>query len=692
MPDYSSALYLRKAQAMVGGDYNSSGARSTDQSIKKRLKFMGTQKNLLGNGGGGGGGGGGGNSTAQPPTNVTFGNITTSSFRVSWSAPASSSHTLTAYRVRYGTTSNINFTTSLYPSSGLTFMDLGGGSGITYYVWIGAVYDGGTSEVYSTMASVTTTSLGTPPPIPNGFQKNGVTSGEIQISWIAPNIVSGYTPFDYKVYYNTADAINTATSRVIGDGLTTSGILDGLTANTTYYLWLTARYNISGVNESAPIRITGNSVKTLISVPAPRNFSKTSSTKNTIQVSWDAPASPPYSVTGYNIQFNKQGDLTRTIIPVQSIDRTAYIIDLIPGNTYNIWISAVYGNDGYESSLVQLNPSPATDSGSIISPTPVEGLICVTQPPPSLRQLNIEWNTYNPSINTGYEFAYYRFFISTSSIRPYNSVDGDSVQSKNTFTFDRIDNIGTPLLNNTSYYLWVQTVWTNTSSGELFYSTSTGTIGVTLAGPPAPSSPSAFNIGSTSIDFSWNPPEFSLDPGSGFTVSDFGNYNIYASESYTLTISDQIATTIDTNFKLVTSSYLTILPNTAYYIGVSATFGSGDSNIVMLTPSPTTTISTRTVPYITSLATQLVGIDHIKVQWDDYSATTGTGAFKFSFYISTNSTIPASTTLNSNDKSITEYDFTGLNADTTYYIWVVASFGTNNSEPVALSAKTLEQV
>ena len=709
MPDYSSALYLRKAQAMIGGDYNSSGARSTDQSVKKRLKFMGTQKNLSGNGGGngngngggGGGGGGGVSSTAQPPTNVTVGNITTTSFRVNWSAPASSSYTLTSYRVIYGTNSNINlnFNSSLYTTSSATFIDVAAASGTTYYVWVGAVYDGGTSEVYSTRASVTTASPGTPAPTPNGFQKNGVTSSEIRLSWIAPSIVSGYTLFGYKVYYNTANNFNAASGIIIDNGtLSTNGILGGLTANTTYYLWITALYNYSGANESAPIRITGNTVKTLISVPAPRNFTKTSTTQNTIQVSWDAPTSSSYAVTGYNVQFNQQGEPTRTIIPVPSTDRTAYITDLIPGNTYSIWISAVYGNDGYESSSVQLSPSPTTNSGSIIAVTPIADLNCVTQPPPSLRQLKISWSNYNPSINAGYEFAFYRFFISTTDTRPYDPVDGDIVKSSTTFTFDRADNVGTPLLNGTSYYLWVQTVWRNTTTSELFFSftgtpsTPKYTIGTTLAGPPPPRFPSAFNIGSTSVDFSWTPPEFSPDPTSGFTDSDFRYYNIYASESSTLTVSDQITTTNDPNFKLITSSYLTILPTTSYYIGVSATFQSGESNIVMLTPSPTTTISTKTVDHITSLATQQVGVDHIKVQWDDYSATTGTGTFKFSFYISTTPTIPASTTLNSNTKTITEYDFTSLDSNTTYYIWVVASFGTNDSEPVALSAKTLAQV
>ena len=695
MPDYSSALYLRKAQAMIGGDYNSSGARSIDQSIKKRLKFMGTQKNLLGNGGGNGGGGGGGvSTTAQPPTNVTFGDITTRSFRVNWSAPALSSYTLTSYRVRYGTTSNINSTSSVYTTSDATFIDVAAASGTTYYVWVGAVYDGGMSEVYSTMAPVTTASPGTPAPTPNGFQKNGVTSSEIRLSWNAPSIAIGYTLFGYKVYYNTANNFNTATGIIIDNGtLSTNGILGGLTANTTYYLWITALYNYSGANESAPIRITGNTVKTLISVPAPRNFETTSTTQNTIQVSWDAPTSSSYTVTGYNVQFSQQGEPTRTIIPVPLTPRTAYITDLIPGNTYSIWISAVYGNDGYESNSVQLTPSPATNSGSLIYVTPIEGLNCVAQPPPLLRQLKISWSNYNPSINAGHEFAFYRFFISTTDTRPYDAVGGDTVQSNTTFTFDSIDNAGTPLLNNTSYYLWAQTVWRNTLSGELFFSftgtpsTPKYTIGTTLVGPPGPSSLTAFNIGSDSIDVSWG-----MIFTSEYPIGDFSYYSVYISETPTFTLANQIGTTTDLNFKLITSSYFTISPNTSYYIGASTAFSTGESNIVMLTPSPTTTISTKTVDHITSLATQQVGVNHIKVQWDDYSATTGTGTFKFSFYISTTPTIPSSTTLNSGDNTITEYDFTSLDSNTTYYIWVVASFGTNDSEPVALSAKTQSQV
>ena len=410
---------------------------------------------------------------------------------------------------------------------------------------------------------------------------------------------------------------------------------------------------------------------------------------NSIDLSWTAPTPPNnYTLSSYNLGFKRTSNPAASVftdITLGPVGTSFSIMDLQASATYAIRISATYiptfGNNLATSDYVSLSASTAT--GTLPSITAVSSLVCVTQPPPSVKQLNIEWAPYNPTIS-GYEFQFYNFFINDQSVRPYSAINGSSAKTDTTFTFT-IDSTGAPLLNNASYNLWVQTVWRKTSTGELFYSSAEKTIGTTLAGPPGPSSLTAFNIGSESIDVSWD-MIFTNDYPSG----DFVNYNVYISETSTFSLANQIGNTLDPNFKLVTSGYLTISPNTPYYIGASTTFSTGESNIVMLTPSPTTTISTKTPDHIYSLTTQQVAADHIKVQWDPYT-TNGTGSFKFSFYISTTPTIPTSTTLNSNTKTITEYDFTSLDSNTTYYIWVVASFGTDDSEPVALSAKTLAQ-
>jgi hypothetical protein len=169
----------------------------------------------------------------------------------------------------------------------------------------------------------------------------------------------------------------------------------------------------------------------------------------------------------------------------------------------------------------------------------------------------------------------------------------------------------------------------------------------------------------------------------------FSNYELYLSETPPFTLADTADTAFDKNNKFEMNTNTTILPGGTYYMGVSAVFSNGNSNIVTL--GPITTLATQAVPQITSLALLTAGLNNINVQWDEYTET-GTGTFQFKFYISTSPSKPSTPTFSSNTMSLTEYDFTGLTENTRYYIWVVTSFGSDNSEAVALSANTAKQV
>ncbi len=157
MPDYSSFLAQRKSEAIVGTLYGSGNAKSINESIKKRLKFRGTQAVTTSGGGGGGGG------SFPPPTNfdVINGGLGQDVIAVSWVLPVytQSSGPPTGYQVsiKPAVSSAGEFYDTVDTS--YTFMNLSPST--EYILSVRAVYSSGSSAfVLLPNGSVTTTTGG----------------------------------------------------------------------------------------------------------------------------------------------------------------------------------------------------------------------------------------------------------------------------------------------------------------------------------------------------------------------------------------------------------------------------------------------------------------------------------------------------------------------------------------------------
>jgi hypothetical protein len=81
---------------------------------------------------------------------------------------------------------------------------------------------------------------------PTSIAISGITNGGASVNWNAP---AAGSPVDYQIYYSTTNTAPTAATPAILTGQSSPATLSGLTANTTYYIWV--RSNCGGSDISA---------------------------------------------------------------------------------------------------------------------------------------------------------------------------------------------------------------------------------------------------------------------------------------------------------------------------------------------------------------------------------------------------------------------------------------------------------
>jgi len=258
----------------------------------------------------------------EAPSNVTSGNITASSFTISWDAVTGAD----GYRVyvdssQYGTD----------VTSGISLSVPGRTAGTSYSVEVSAYTDGGEGAKSSPAVEVLTL-----PDAPTGLAPSNLTTTGFTLSWDAVSgTIDGYRVYKDDVQYGTA---TTETSMAISD----------LTANTTYSMKVSAFNTTDEGDKSEALDVT-----TSLEAPAAiEGADVTNLSTSGFDLQWD-PVSG--TVDGYRVyldgvQYN--GDITSgTSTQITGLETTDYPMD--------IQVSAYKGENESEKSspayTVELN-------------------------------------------------------------------------------------------------------------------------------------------------------------------------------------------------------------------------------------------------------------------------------------------------------------------------------------------------
>jgi len=143
-----------------------------------------------------------------------------------------------------------------------------------YYIAVSARNNAGEGAQSNPITANTAPSL---PAAPSGLAAGVITENSIAVSWNSISGVSGYT-----VYAGTSSG--NLTQR--GTPATASFTITGLTANTAYYIAVSAKNSAGEGAQSSPI--TATTANTATKLPAPTGLVVVQVSTSSIQVSWNA--------------------------------------------------------------------------------------------------------------------------------------------------------------------------------------------------------------------------------------------------------------------------------------------------------------------------------------------------------------------------------------------------------------------
>jgi fibronectin type 3 domain-containing protein len=358
----------------------------------------------------------------QAPT-VTAGS---GQLSISWQAVEGA----TFYEVWTGTTSNASISTKQGGDvSTLSAVITGLANGTTYYVWLKAKNNAGTSG-FSPVSSGTPLSFSVTPQAPS-TPAVSIGNGQITVSWTA---VEGATA--YEIWTGTTNSSASATKNGDDESVSLSRTISGLTNGTTYYVWIKAKNSVgtSGFSPTASGKpISSATVPTLIS------------SNGQLSVSWTAIAGADQYEVFYGTGVNPPQTASQTVNATSAV-----ITGLTNGTIYNVWVRGKNATGNGAMSL----PASAKPIGNMGTITLVSGN----------GQLSFSWN----SVAGADEYEVYQ---NTANSIPANPAQTVTVTSATI----------SGLTNGTTYYVWVKPKNSNGTGG-----TSTVVSGRPLGTPGAP--------------------------------------------------------------------------------------------------------------------------------------------------------------------------------------------------------------
>jgi len=353
-----------------------------------------------------------GPSLPTAPTGLEEVTHTENTITISWGSVSGA----TGYRIYAGTTAGEltlqgNITTkTIYVITGVT-------SNVTYYIEVSAANGAGESKRSSTLTVTTNQSV--KPAAPSDLAAGIITDNSIAISW---NSVSGAT--GYKVFVGTT----TSGMTLHGNPVETGYTITELTANTTYYIAVSALTASNESNQSAHINI-------ITKPAAPVGMAAGTITSSSITVSWTAINGVSYTVYA--------GTTSGTMTQKGTSTVASFTITGLTNNTaYYIAVSATNASgEGVRS-------TPITVTTKLPAPGGV-----ITTPQPSSSSIQVSWN----AVSGASSYKVYRSSFWSSDMGGYTEIGTTPGTSYN--------DVG--LTVSTNYYYRVSALTAGNVEGEI---------------------------------------------------------------------------------------------------------------------------------------------------------------------------------------------------------------------------------
>ncbi len=348
------------------------------------------------------------------PTGVNISLATSSSLRVSWTASTDNVGVVKyeIYRNNGGATS-VNTTTpfAIVNAPATTYTNSGLLSSRTYRYNIKAVDAAGNKSALSARVAGTTLAVAAP----TSVTVVSPTTSSLTLNW-SPS--SSANVFDYVIYANAGGSTSVNTTTPVGTVLagTHTFTHQNLNPGTTYKYRLRARDDASNVS-SLTSQVSGTTSTATVAAPSTPSGLATTSTQNSITVSWAASTGAAGQTIGYKIFRGTSA--TGSFSQLNSTLQTALTYtnsSLSPNVTYYYKVQACYiaitTNCSAQSSAVSgttAAPSDATaPTATITAPTAGQvlpaGTTSTTLSVTTNEAATCKWNTtdvaYSSMINT----------------------------------------------------------------------------------------------------------------------------------------------------------------------------------------------------------------------------------------------------------------------------------------------------
>ncbi|NHI03707.1 hypothetical protein DYY67_0777 [Candidatus Nitrosotalea sp. TS] len=364
-----------------------------------------------------------------------------------------------------------------------------------------------------------------------------------------------------------------------------------------------------------------------------------------ISLSWNAPISNGYSITGYEIDSSTDGGTTWSpVVANTASSATSYTVSgLTSGTLYQFRIEAINqlgtGSAGVSSLAVTAGDVPAQTTAPAASALAGD-------------KISLSWNA---PISNGYSITGYEIDSSTDGGTTWSPVVANTASSATSYTVSG-------LTSGTLYQFRIEAI-NQLGTG----SAGVSSLAVTAGDVPAQTTGLTLSMTSTtSASLSWIAP-----------IS-----NSYSIIQYEIDYSTDGNTWTEVpNAKPVLTSYTvsSLTSNTLYYFRVSAINELGTGN-------PSSPISTTTLPLSPpNIAATTVSDSKINLSWAAPSGTITGYKIERSIDGSTWSAVTSNT-----GTATTSYSDTGLNPSTTYYyrIFAIGDGGTGSASSIASATTT----
>ena len=502
-----------------------------------------------------------------------------------------------------------------------------------------------TNNGNSTVKSITTSAASVttrPNPVTN-LKATPLSGSQIKLTWTKPT--GTYTGI--KLYKKVNTASNYTELRTIASNTSTEYTWTLSNADSAYvYDVVAVSYYSDTNNTSAETAITANS-----SIDPVTNFKVSSTTKNSITVSWTNPATAYDSLI---LSYTKAGGTTVTETLSSKTLTSKTISSLSAGSSYNIKLQTkVTKNSQAYTQDVSLN--------QYTRPNAVTNITVERNSTYPNSQLDISWT--KPSETSGV-----CIFYSTGTDLSKAKFAGDTVYTDYTIT---------GLTGGTNYNVWVVAYAgtvpdsSDITKGTSFNTTEAASVSC-YTSPYSPAGLSCISKTQTSVSLSWTKPSTGSVTGYRVYKKDItAGASSYTYVNYTTSTSYNVSVTAGHKYSFKVTSYLDTTSNESTPGATIECYAKAPTCNFVVSPDTNAPNTTQILSWT----------------WPE----SGRSDMWLYIYKGTSSTFTNSTLVASKSKDDgTSLSYSSLSANTNYYWWIVTYVGDklNDPNPSTINGKT----